>query len=408
MGRFWNQKRLQNYPRLIFIGLWLVMAINLIFHHGWSGRFGGVIGVDFISSYSSGIQYRTDIKNLYSIQAQYEAQQAIYQQEEFIGQYSTYVSPPYVALLNSLFTFLPFGYAFLGWTILSVAAGLLSVFLIQRYLIPISLDPQLSYFQLFIIIFGFPPLVFGLLFGQNHLITFLLLTGVVIMSLKGRWFSAGLLIGLISYKPHVIIGFLIVFLLRKKLGALIGCALVTGALVGIVIIQHGYTSFVQYFTFLSSLVNNYHDLVMLETTAFALIASATYDLIKNYIPSIIPYWMLCVGFLFGGLLSNKQVKSSPRLDLILATLVLYIISPHLLIYDILPVMLVILLLANEKPSLKLVMLAIITFISPVILAGLSKYVGISLLGLLPIYLCYVVIRNFVFIPKNRPAEFVLI
>jgi hypothetical protein len=72
MQKFWNEKRLRNYPKLFFIGIWITMLLNIFFHHGWSGAFGGVIGVDFISNYASGLQYKEDISNLYSIQSQYE------------------------------------------------------------------------------------------------------------------------------------------------------------------------------------------------------------------------------------------------------------------------------------------------------------------------------------------------
>jgi Glycosyltransferase family 87 len=408
MSRFWNEKRLQNYPRLIFIGIWIAMILNLALHRGWSGGFGGVIGVDFISYYSGGLLYRNEINNLYSIPTQYDIQQAIFQQEAYTGQYNTFISPPYVALQYALFTYLPIGLAFFLWTLLSIGAGLLSVFLIEKYLLPISLKLRLSFFQLCILVFGFPPVVLGLMFGQNHLITFLLLTVVVILSLNKRWLYAGIVLGLLIYKPHLVIGFLIVYLLRKRISALLGFCITSVVLILAVVLQHGIQPFINFMDFINTFVNNHYDLLMVKAAVFTLITSILYTWVQKYINLIMPYWILVTSGLLSLILLIKRVKSAPYTDYILATLSLFIISPHILIYDMLPLVLVIILLANEKPSSRLVILSGIIFVATVTLAILSKYVGIALLGLIPLYLGYLIIRNLVLLPKGGTSEFLLI
>lgn len=408
MSRFWNEKRIQNYPRLIFIGIWIVMIFNILLHQGWSGGFGGVIGVDFISAYSGGIIYRNDIDQLYSIQTQYEIQQGIFQQEAYVGQYNTFVYPPYVGFLYAVFTYLPIQYAILVWTLLSILAGLFSVYLIEKHLIPSNIKSQITFFQLTIILFGFPPTVLGLMFGQTHLITFFLLTVVVVLSQKGHWLPAGLLLGFLIYKPQLVIGFLLLFLLRKRIKALVGFGVTTAVLVAVVFLQHGIQPFINFINFTSVFIANYYELLMFEVGVFTLVTSALYGWIRNYVHSIMPYWIVASSIILGWVFLNKRVKASQYTDYILAILFIFVVSPHVLITDMLPMILIIILLANEKPSPKLVFLSSLLFLFTIIFAILSRYVGISLLGLIPVYLCYLVVRNLVLPPKDNPAELRLV
>jgi hypothetical protein len=407
MGHFWNEKRLKNYPRLIFVGVWIAIGLNLILHRGWSGGFGGVIGVDFISNYASGLQYRFDVKNLYSLQAQYEFQQRIYQQKEYIGQYSIFPSPPYVAFINSFSSLLPFGYAFAIWTFLSIISGLISLYLIEKYLIPTILRRHLTFSQLFILVFGFPPMVFGLMFGQNHLITILLITGILILSIKERWLLVGILLGLLIYKPHLVIGFLIVFLLRRRLKALAGFSLITIVWAGAVVMQHGIAPYLKYFEFTGELLNIPNQTSMLDTTVFALLVSVSHGMVEDFIHSILPYWIFAFSVLLGTIVTTPRVKTSRVTEYILAILFPFIVSPHILIYDILPLLFVIVLWAKDNPSPKLVDISVYTYLSILVLVVLAKLIEISLIGCIPIFLCYLVLRNLVLTNKNPDGTMIL-
>jgi hypothetical protein len=244
--------------------------------------------------------------------------------------------------------------------------------------------------------------------GQNNLITLLLLTSVIVLLLHKRWFIAGLLLGLLIYKPQLVVGFLIVLLLRKKIWALVGFSLVTIALVGVVLLQHGFEPFIDYSRFMTRFVSNYQSMRIMEVSALSLLISATYSLSKNSINSIVLYSSILSSVLFAWVLSKPQTKSSPVIDYVLALLFPFITSPHLLFYDLLPLILVIILLANKVPSPNLIVVTAITYIFPVILLVLSKFFGISLIGIIPVYLCYLTIRNFVLSPKNNSPQFVLI
>ena len=402
MKNFWNEKRLRNYPRIVFIGVWIAMLMNILFHHGWLGGFGGVIGVDIISNYASGLQYKYNINDLYSLQSQDEFQQSIYKQEDRIGQYSIFISPPFVALINSFVTLLPFGYAFVIWTLLSITLGLFSIYLIERFLISENLKYHLTFSQLFFLVFGFPPLVFGLMFGQNHLLTLLLLTGILILSIKEHWFLAGIVLGLLMYKPHLVIGFLIIFLVYKRLKTLLGFSLITILWAGIVVIQHGFQPYLSYYEFLVGELYLIIQTGMLDTTLFALVVSATHGFIQDFIRSIVPYWIALFSLLLAMVITTPPVKTSKISVYILAILFPYIVSPHLLLYELSSLFLVMILWARDNPSPKMIKLSIFTYISVLIFGVLSKITGISLFGIIPTMLCFLVLREMVLLYKINP------
>ena len=81
-----NSKRLRDYPRLFFIASWSVLIVNLLLHRGWIGGLTGImIGGDFISNYSSGSLYLTDINLLYDPTAQLARQTSLIEPSQSSG-----------------------------------------------------------------------------------------------------------------------------------------------------------------------------------------------------------------------------------------------------------------------------------------------------------------------------------
>ena len=116
---FLNTKRLRDYPRLMLISAWLIMAVNLLFHQGWTGAFGQLIAGDFIAFFSTGLIHASDPQLIYDYNTQLNTQQSLVSPTTLSG-YITYINPPYVAPFYYLRTFLPLAWSLLlaRWVIL--------------------------------------------------------------------------------------------------------------------------------------------------------------------------------------------------------------------------------------------------------------------------------------------------
>lgn len=68
--------------------------------------------------------------------------------------------------------------------------------------------------------------------GQSHTLTMLLTSGVAAAWMRRRRFLAGVLAGALIYKPHLVSGFLILWLARREFRALLGFAAVAGIWAG--------------------------------------------------------------------------------------------------------------------------------------------------------------------------------
>jgi len=160
------------------------MLINVVFHRGWVGKFGGIIDVDFLCFYSSGLMYRTSIEDLYNIGAQAQLQQEFLKPTSLDGTVNIFPYPPYVAHAFSIFSCLPLNEALSLFTVFSVLISLIKISLIHRFLIPDRLKKPLTPIQLGIILFSSLRFILNIFFGQNTSLTLILLTVIVIASLK--------------------------------------------------------------------------------------------------------------------------------------------------------------------------------------------------------------------------------
>jgi hypothetical protein len=139
--------------------------------------------------------------------------------------------------------------AFVIWTVLLYSVVVLLSF-IRKYIFPYSFSIA-SFLRLVIIVFSSIPFVTGLFFGQSHWLTFLLVTGIVVSMMYDRWFLAGIFGGLLIYKPHFIIGFLIVWIVWKKYKAILGFSLISIPWAALVIFQHGFQPYQSYVNILT-------------------------------------------------------------------------------------------------------------------------------------------------------------
>ena len=240
-----NAKRLRDYPRLMLVATWLILGVNLIFHQGWMGAFGQVIAGDFIMFYSTGQIYRYNPNLIYDFDTQTDSQQALTAPTHLPG-YNPYMNPPFVAPFYAIWTYLSLHWALIIWTLLAIISVFLSVYWLVKLVPAQKMKPELSYPQLVIVALSFFPFIEGLQAGQNHWLTLLLSTAIVVCMFREKWYLAGIFAGLLIFKPQFVLGFIIIWLIWKKFKALASFAAIAILWIGLFILANGFDLFGTY------------------------------------------------------------------------------------------------------------------------------------------------------------------
>lgn len=391
-----NARRLRDYPRLMLIAIWIVLAFNLIFRQGWLGGLNQIIGSDFITLYASGLAYRTDVSHLYDLTSQFDLQKMLVQPTLLIG-VNPYISPPYVAEAYSLFTHLPLQVAMIIWTLLSVGFAILAGALCFS-LLPQKVSKDLSRWQLWVIIFSFFPIIEGLQVGQNHTITLLLITSVVLFTLSDRWYLAGLMAGLLIYKPQFVIGFLVIWLIWRKYKA-IGAFMVTALLwAGSSIMINGIEPYKQYLNLSRGL------LLLPYIEGFpGYLLSTLYGFLATLFPSstipaisIISSIFAVVFLLFIAWLAyhfrNKPINETIPL-IVLAILFPILAFPYSLLHDLVVLVPAFILWSRFSASRPLLYTAIGVYLGSFLLTLIDAVTKIAFLPLIPFSLTVLILLN---------------
>jgi len=352
---FLNPRRLRDYPRLFLVSSWLVILLNVLLSQGWNGGLTGIMLFgDFISYYAGGMLFRTDASLLYDPMAQQALQEALIAPTVSAG-FAPFISTPYVALAYSLLTALPLGGALVLWLGLSLAFAAAAVYLLGHSLLPGWLKAQgLTTVQLGVVIVSCFAFVIGMQAGQNHTLTLLLVTGIVIACRGEKWALAGLLAGLLAYKPQFALGFVVVWLVWRHWQALAAFGLAAGAWAGAALLTGGlgpyraYLDFSQWLMLLPYAGDNFP--VSIMATPYALLASLI-PLSALGVFKVI-YYLAAAGLTLGLALYAWRARNAGTAgrDAALALAIFYplLSMPHTLVYDLLILAPAFLLAAQEK------------------------------------------------------------
>jgi hypothetical protein len=389
MNTFLTQKRLLIYPRIIAVILVVIYGANILLRNGWKGRLGGYISFDFLSFYSAGQLYRDNIQKLYDIPAQFQLQQEIFGSTWLQGGGNISPYPPYVSAVTGLWTELPYHWAYFSWLALSIGFAVIAAFWLARSLVPPILKEQgLTTIQMLFLIFALFPLVFGLQLGQNHTLTLLIITGILVLTLKEKWLFAGLTAGLLCYKPQFVLGFLLIWLVWGKWKALLGFLGIAILWCLPVMIEYGLSPFRYYLNAMQLLsielplgVGRY-----LEMTPYALLATI---LPRIFLPTLVMVNRLTLGLGLLGLgWSAYRLRGNScggkELTLMMALLFPFIISPHVLIYDAVILAPFFLLWASISANRRVLYATLLTYLGTLLIPFISLPSGIAFLALIPI------------------------
>lgn len=401
--RFLTPPRLRDYPRLILAAFSVVAVLNLLLRQGWEGGIYGIIGFDFLAFYSSGLLYWKDASSLYDFDTLARLQQALIAPTSLGGGVNIFSYPPYVALTFSLFNFLPLGWGYALWTGLSLLAVGISARWMAYHIVPETLRQNgLTWGQLTVLILAFFPTLFGLQNGQNQSITLLLLTGMVIFSIQRRWSLAGLLAGLLIYKPQFVLGFLILWLAWRQYRPLVSFAAIAAAWAGLAFLISGPKPYLRYLETIPQLLTMPFGVARgLEVSLPALAATILGPQRLNWITlltqALLLAGTLALGWIGWRLQKRPQHDETPAY--IAAVLYPFLVSPHALIYDLILVALILVLWTRFGPCEDLLLGAILLYLVVYVLLPLAQYTQVALLSLIPIGLALALGHHLV-----RPQE----
>lgn len=377
------RRRLRVYPLLIAVAMWGAWGIEVLGHRGWQNVWGHILWSDFITLYAAGLLDRLAPHQIYDLEAQARLQQALIAPTPLPG-LNPFISPPYVAWACRLLTLLPLPIALGLWSALTLA---LTMHAARRWWhhLPASVRAALlSFPQFLIVLFSFFPFLAGWRVGQNHGLTFWLVTQVLMMEDKHPT-AAALFAGMLLYKPQFALGFLILWLARRQVRALLAFGVVAGTWIGADIWLHGPARYVAYLEMLP---------IWLQLTrdpgfpAFALVTP--YSLLTTLLPTALlplgvalsgPWTAAGATALFAVVRCGKVHPTGTR---ILAVLFPLLASPYAQLHDLMIAIPALILWAAERPSPLLLPTAIGVYMGSLLLPLLGAAAGLALPALIPL------------------------
>lgn len=144
-------------------------------------------------------------------------------------------NPPFYAWVFAPLSLLAYPTAILVWRLANLAACLLAAVLLSRML---SRDGRTRALVLLLVLVSMPSL-YALTHAQNSGISLLVVTAAVVAWRKRRGILAGVLLGLLFYKPQLAMVLAVVLVMDLRLPALGGLAITACLLAGVTALQPG-------------------------------------------------------------------------------------------------------------------------------------------------------------------------
>jgi len=162
------------------------------------------LGLDFLSFYTAGsVLDEGHPANLYDLKATQQFQAAVGQRDGVAeeGRYAPWWNPPFYAIIFKPLARLRFQTALAAWTTINLLCAAIACWLLARML-PTSAGPSRSWLIPTLMLISVP-MFLTLTHGQNACTSLLLLTVTICLWRSQRGFAAGLVGGLLFYKPQL-------------------------------------------------------------------------------------------------------------------------------------------------------------------------------------------------------------
>ncbi len=187
-GDWVTGERLANYPRLMLGVIAIAMLVWIGMSDGLIDPNGKPLGTDFSNVYAAGeLTLKGEPEAVYDPARQYAAEREVFggRGVPFYGWHY----PPQFLFAAAALAFLSYGWALFAW----MASTLVGYLIVVRAIVPRR--------ETLVIAVAFPAVFINLGHGQNGFLTLALLGGSLLL-LDRKPILAGILIGLLAYKPQ--------------------------------------------------------------------------------------------------------------------------------------------------------------------------------------------------------------
>jgi len=217
--------RLRVYPLAVAVSMLALWVGSIVFGPGITDTARNIIGGDFAAFYTGGrffLEGRMD--DLYNFAAQKAYQESLVAPVE-TQQVHPYVNPPFAIAMYAPFAVPDYVTGLLMWWAMGLALLTAALSMLRNELF----DRQaMSVRRLVMLAFLFFPTFGWLMYGQNTSITLFLFTVMFVMLRRRRDLAGGIALGLLFYKPQLMIAAGVMLLVHRRWRALAGAALGVG------------------------------------------------------------------------------------------------------------------------------------------------------------------------------------
>lgn len=222
--KWWEQiNRFLTPQRVRYAGplggvVWVAWLLSILLGAGARDSVGQVVGADYLQFYAAGSTLlRGESAKLYDLEYQQALEEAV--AGGVLEGHHWFLNPPFFAAPFALLAMLPYEWSFFAWSVVSVSALVAGLRLLGE-----AQPYRRAFWSL-----AFFPVFAAISFGQNSLISFAILCLTYFLWRRREVFAAGLVCSVALYKPQLIMGVVLLWLLdwRRDWKAL--CGLVLGA-----------------------------------------------------------------------------------------------------------------------------------------------------------------------------------
>lgn len=185
---------------------------------------GSLLGTDYSDRYRAGKMYTSDPSSIYNIN-----EQQLYLEHLFPrfkeGNGYIFLLPPFVIIPFIPLSTIPYPYSFLVFSLIAISFILISFHLLRRICTFID---TLNWHKTLPIFLSFPPLIETIISGQLSFFAAFIISGSTYLLLNGNFFFAGALLAFASYKPPILLFFIIAILLKfpKTIFSFVFCQII--------------------------------------------------------------------------------------------------------------------------------------------------------------------------------------
>jgi hypothetical protein len=203
-NRFLTPRRM-TYAWIAGGALWFAWIVSSLFGTGKMDLAGQVVGTDYLQFYAAGITLQQgNSADLYNFDYQQQLEQTI--AGPGLTNYHAFITPPFLAWLFVPLSLLPYTWSFFIWSLFGFFFIWISIRLLSAE------RPS----KVFIWSLTWFPIFTAISFGQNSLLSLFLFCLSYWLWRKEKRFSAGLVCSLLLFKPQMVLGIGLLWLLEWR------------------------------------------------------------------------------------------------------------------------------------------------------------------------------------------------